>query len=168
MAKATYNGEELPSKLIEDALKYVMQGIATNMAMYGRNASGASVRGMKVVMESPEHGYLASPNFSFRVMERGRKSGKIPSNFINIIEKWITDKGITVSVPPNGDAEKAKRRVAGAIAYSIAKNGTRLHRSGGMDDIFTTNINVATANLGVQLMNWASVKIDRIMQEERK
>lgn len=158
-----------PSKLIEDALKYVMQGIGTNMEMYGRNASGASVRKIKIVMESPEHGYLAGPKYPFLVLERGRKGGKIPSGFVSIIKQWIIDKGITITGTGSDPAsyDKQVNRAAWAIANSIRKNGTKLHRTGGFDDIFTTNINAATARLGVQLRDWASVKIDKIMQEGR-
>lgn len=166
---SVYNGEA-PSKLIEDALKFVMVGIGNNMDRYQRNASGASVRKMKIVMESPDHGYLASPNFSFRVMERGRKMGKVPHGFVDIIKKWIIDKGIPIHTstahgydPTSFD--KQAKRMAGAIAHSIMQNGTRLHRNSQFDDIFTTNINVATARLGTQLMNWTSVTIDKILQQ---
>lgn len=177
---SAYNGE-MPTDLIEKALKFVMQGVATNMDRYKRTASGNSIRKMRIVLESPEHGYLTGPKYPFVVLEKGRGKGRNEwrrrgqsnggkGGFIDNIKKWIIDKGIPIHTnTSNGynpnDFDKQATRMAGAIAYNINKYGTRLHKNGQFDDIFTTNINVATARLSTELMNWTSVKIDRILQK---
>jgi len=175
-----YHGEE-PQKLIEDALKYVMQGISTNMDRLNRKASGNSQRKMKIVMDSEDHGYLAGPKYPFTVLERGRGKNRNANwakrgqgsggqgGLIDAIQKWIIDKGIPIHTNmtngynPNAFTNES-RRMAGAIARSISKNGTKLYRSGQRDDIFTSNIQVATTELESKIYWWASTKIEKIFQ----
>lgn len=83
---------------------------------------------------------------SFLVMERGRGPGKVPYRFFDIIRQWIKDKGISVTPIPSkrlsaiSPEERGLNSLAGAIAYTIMKKGTRLHRDGGLDDIYSSVI----------------------------
>lgn len=177
-----YNGEA-PAKLIEDALKRVMVGISTNMDRLNRKASGNTQRKLKIVMESEYHGYLAGPKFPLLVLERGRGPNKTKfarkgtgsgtrGSLIDIIQQWIIDKGISVhiSASSSGDPDaltKATRRMAGAIAYTIASKGTKLHRTKSFDDIFTTNIEKEAIELNKKLDWWAHVQFERIIQKKK-
>lgn len=67
-------------------------------------------------------------------MERGRKPGRVPHNFVAVIHDWMISKGLA-----SGD-EQQQLTTAWMIADSIAKNGTRLYQQGGTQDVYTKPI----------------------------
>lgn len=131
-------------KYIRETLEIVDKRIKANIDSHGRTASGRTAKSM--VIEDTEWGGKLVGSGSFLAMERGRKGGRVPYGFRDIILEWIKDKGIQVAVTPAkraskySDLERAQRSAAGAIAYTIMTKGTRLHRTGGFDDILTTVI----------------------------
>ena len=68
--------------------------------------------------------------------EGGRKAGKIPANFVSILEDWIADKGL--SVPSQF---KNARQFAGAIAYNIKTYGSRRKRNNDIADVVAPAMN---------------------------
>ena len=54
-------------------------------------------------------------------MEKGRRAGKVPHDFTNIILRWMAAKGIAPS-----DARQAEI-MANAIKWKIIKEGTALY-----------------------------------------
>lgn len=131
--------------LLEKTMRDIKAGIERNMTNLHRNASGKSVRSLKYTIDGDLHAQLEG-NISFLWMEKGRKRGKIPSNFQNIILQWIRDKGISVS----GDEHDA----AWLIAQHIRKHGTKLNYTGGFDDIYTSVINTNVNALYKKLDWW--------------
>lgn len=129
---------------IHETLKIVDERIKANIDSHGRTASGQTAKSMAI--EDTEWGGRLVGSGSFLAIERGRKGGRVPYGFRDIILQWIKDKGIQVAVTPAkraskySDLERAQRSAAGAIAYTIMTKGTRLHRTGGFDDILTTVI----------------------------
>lgn len=69
-------------------------------------------------------------NSYFIYSEKGRPAGKIPYNFIDILNQWIEDKGI--SVPSQF---KNSKQFAGAIAYNIKHYGSSRHRNNNPADV---------------------------------
>jgi hypothetical protein len=73
----------------------------------------------------------------------------VPRNFVDIIKRWMLDKGITADPipyrrqpsnrwqPRYSPAERGFNNKAGRIAFTIKKKGTRLYRDGGNPVIFT-------------------------------
>lgn len=155
-------------EIISGHLEHVKNEIANRMAALGRNASGRSVRSLST--EATEtHGILWGAK-SFIVMERGRRGGGVPKGFVGIIRQWIIDKGINVTPIPSkrpssiSPQERGLRSMSGAIAYSIMKRGTRLHRDGRFDDIFTSCINKEMEELAKEISFFASMEIEKINQ----
>lgn len=149
------------SQLINSALKIVKESVERNMDAKKRNASYATVGSLHIERYSPTSGILKSEATPFEVLERGRGGGHVPYGFVDIIRRWIEVKGIAVRPMPfkptkhgkmrshkRTEAERGLHYAAGAIAHTIATKGTRLHRMGRMDDIYTTAMNQAVQWLG--------------------
>lgn len=137
---------EQVSDILKRHLENVKANIAKQMEANHRNASGRSVASLTVEVAGNVGTLYGSK--SFLAMERGRKGGKVPKGFYGIIRQWIIDKGIAVSPIPAktnrailSPEERGLRSMAGAIAYKIMKEGTRLHRDGGYNDIYTSAVN---------------------------
>ncbi len=80
------------------------------------------------------------------VLETGRKGGKIPYNFGEIIQKWAQAKGM--SFENNIQA----KRWARWKAWDISKNGTQQFRDGQRYDILTNPIDNFTDRVANKLM----------------
>lgn len=116
----------------------------------GTDASGKTSREIFEVVSDYEIEIFANRG-GFANVEAGQSKGKRPYNFRDIIKQWILDKGISIAAMPYSPNYKgidgkikfsnAKDRglyyAAGAIAYSNAKKGSSLWRSGGRRDVFT-------------------------------
>lgn len=138
-------------------LENVKNKITTAMAENGRNASGRSVASLQVSVNG-NVGVLYGSR-SFLVMERGRKPGKVPFGFRDIIKQWIIDKGISVAPKPSkrsntkySPQESALNSFAGAVAYKIMKNGSKLYRDNGYNDIYTSAVNEELKALNNELL----------------
>ena len=142
--------------ILEKTMRDIKAGIERNMTNLHRNASGKSIRSLKYTIDGDLHAQLEG-NISFTWMEKGRKRGKIPSNFQNIILQWIRDKGISIS----GD----ERDAAWLIAQHIRKNGTKLNYTGGFDDIYTSVINTNVKDLYKKLDWWLDNIVTDVMNK---
>lgn len=127
--------------ILKQHLTNIKDRIAERMAVNQRNASGRSVASLKVEV-GDGHAVLWGAK-SFLAMERGRGPGAIPMGFVEIIMAWAKAKGISAKAKSGQKMtqESAMRSFAGAVAYSIMKKGTKLHRTKQYDDIFTTVLN---------------------------
>lgn len=135
------NVQEMIRLHLENVKSKIVQAMADNQ----RNASGRSVASLSIEV-SGNKGVLYGSK-SFLVMERGKKPGKVPYRFRDIIKQWIIDKGISVTPIPTKKRqskytphERGLNSMAGAIAYKIMKEGTKLHRDNGYNDIFTSAV----------------------------
>lgn len=63
----------------------------------------------------------------------GRGPGKVPGNFIEILEDWIRVKGIVVE-------QGTIRQFAGAIMYNIKNYGSRRWRDNDKADVLTVPV----------------------------
>ena len=153
------------SRILEQHLQAVKEGIAQRMASTNRNATGKSVASLSVIVKGNE-GYLEGAQ-SFLSMERGRGPGKVPHDFVSIIRQWILAKGISYQnmIPKNGNAEQGLRRLSGAIAYSIMKRGTSLHRSQGYNDIYATLLQEELKKIEEEVSYTVELEVDKITDE---
>ncbi len=154
-------------EIIKRHLENVKMKIANQMAANNRNASGRSVASL-VVEVTGSIGTLYGSK-SFIAMERGRKGGKVPKDFVGIIRQWIIDKGIAVTPIPAkthrailSPEERGIRSMAGAIAHKIMKEGTRLYRDGEYNDIYTSAINEELQLLAIECMDVSAQSIAEI------
>lgn len=157
---------------IHETLKIVDERIKANIDSHGRTASGQTAKSM-AIEDLPMGGRLVGSG-SFLAMERGRKGGRVPFRFRDIILQWIKDKGIQVAVTPAkraskySDLERAQRSAAGAIAYTIMTKGTRLHRTGGFDDIYTTVIAEEVTKLRPKIIGEVGIMVRDINENMAK
>lgn len=149
---------------IRQCLENVKRRIQDNISSHGRTASGRSAASL-TIEETSLLGGILSGSTSFLAMERGRKGGRVPKGFFEIIRQWVVDKGITVSPKPAkraskySDEERAQRSAAGAIAYTIMTKGTRLFREGSFDDIYSAVIAEEVGKLRPKLLDVFSFAI---------
>lgn len=127
----------------ERAKQLIIQHIIAN----GQNASGRTVKSLEVEQPSEEEVILWGHK-PFGVLETGRKSGKIPYSFRDIILQWMQDKGVHGQPLPYKTnrphkytpEQRGDMSMAGAIAMSIATKGSKLHRDGGRADVYSNVI----------------------------
>lgn len=150
--------------IVAKHLEEVKQRVIEQMDANKRNASGRSIASLNIVT-SPEGGYIEGAK-SFLVMERGRKPGKGPKGFVNIIREWILAKGISYDhlIPKNGNRECGLRRLSGAIAYSILKHGTRLHRDQAYNDIYSSAVDDVLKKLDDDVLGLLEKEYERLKQ----
>lgn len=129
--------------IINEELLKLKDVIAANMQAQGLNASGKTSKSLEVVM-GDNGGALMGRSF-FAVLETGRKAGKVPKNFRQIIEKWATDKGLTFETPAK------LRSFSYLVARKIAAEGTKQYRTGRRTDVFTDAINETVTSIQNQL-----------------
>lgn len=145
-------------ELTKESLENVRQRIIANMGAKKRNASMRSVKSLSVRMT--EVGGTLYGLSSFLAMEKGRKGGKVPRNFQDIIASWIVAKGISLySNAPSGRQPTVKR-VSYLIARSIQQKGSRMHRNGQFQDIFSKASKDEVTKLSDKIMLLAASNID--------
>lgn len=88
------------------------------------------------------------------VLETGRKPGKVPYRFSDIIKRWAITKGLTFS------NEKDLNRFAYFVSQKIATEGTKLYRSGMREDIFETPISQFTERISQRFYTAYSKEIE--------
>lgn len=141
--------DEIKGILVEE-LDNLRQRIIENHIRAGQKASGRTIASLRVEVNDDE-GTLFGRQ-AFGVLETGRKPGKVPKGFNEIIKQWIIDKGISIkNIPYKRKAtekwspkytpkEKGLNTLAGAIAYKIKEEGTSLFNGGGRADIYSPEI----------------------------
>lgn len=139
--------KEIKSILTEEFGDLRLRIIANHIRL-GQRASGRTERSLRVEVKD-DHGTLYGRQ-AFSVLETGRGPGRVPRRFEDIIRQWILDKGIAVTAipykrqvsenwrPKYTPQERGLRAMAGAIAYKIRTEGTRLHREGGTLDVYSS------------------------------
>lgn len=142
--------KEKQLEIIGDELDSLMQRVIANHLRAGQKASGRTMQSIRKQV-SDEGGVLFGRAY-FGVLETGRKPGAVPKGFRDVILQWMKDKGISATPvpykrkpsvrwqPKYTPQERGDMSLAGAIAYRIKKDGTRLYRNGGRDDIYSNEI----------------------------
>ena len=173
MAKRQKNNAHVAIKgLILDTLENIKSDIRRNMSAYERNASHKSERSLNSMVSYNNNGYVGtlSGSKSFQFMERGRKRGKVPRNFQDIIYKWMIDKGLSVQTNTKRGYkpeswEKAMKRAARAIAWNIHQEGTSLYYA-GEQDIYKSSFETRSKELSQKASKLLSVIIKQAFTEE--
>lgn len=138
-------------EILKEELNTLKEDIIKRQKDAGQYASGKTAAGYEVVVE-PGHGWLGGYSY-VGTLERGRRPGKAPMYFEEIIKRWIVAKGLSYS------SEKELDRWARAIAWSIRKNGSFLHRYGYEVDIFSTPIKDFTERMNSRLGSFYAADI---------
>lgn len=118
--------------IIFEELEDLRKRIISNIDSTGRRASGRTSGSMHTDV-SENRGILFG-RMAFGTLETGRKSGKVPAGFYQIIKQWVIDKGISF------DSQSERNSFAYLVSRKIAKEGTQLYRTGAEADVYTTEV----------------------------
>lgn len=126
---------EMPQEILQRGLDDLRAAIIQRSTDAGQKASGRSYERLQVQNVTGAHGELIGPTW-IGVWEDGRKPGKVPYDFTDVIMEWATFKGISWA---SADPVTFERWARG-VAWHIRRYGTELYRSGQTLDIFTTPV----------------------------
>lgn len=107
------------SDILQEELEVLLKEIIKQHEAAGQVASKKTRDSFKVEV-SENRGKLIGASYA-GVLEKGRKPGKVPHDFTNILLRWMAAKGIAPT-----DARQAKI-MANAIKWKIIKEGTSLY-----------------------------------------
>ena len=82
------------------------------------------------------------------VLKGGRKPGKVPKDFIDILKRWVEAKGISFQ------NEEQFNLWVNAVKWKIMKEGTKLYRSEQTQDIFDTPIEQFNKRISDRIINY--------------
>lgn len=128
--------KEEAKKVISEELNALRQRIIDNHIQAKQRASGRTIESLKVTVDD-NHGILYGRQ-AFDVLETGRRPGKVPKGFYQIIQQWVKDKNIQVEKP---------KSFAYLVARKIANEGTELFRNGGRTDIYSPDVEKTINNI---------------------
>lgn len=153
--------------LIEE-LEDLKQKILEQHTRAGQKASGRTAASMHV--EATEYEGTLYGRSAFGVLETGRKPGKAPAGFQDIIRRWMSDKGIKAEpIPYKTDRphkytpqERGDMSLSYLIARKIRNEGTRLFRQGGRSDIYSNAIPATKEKIMQRIVKLLQVEITNI------
>jgi hypothetical protein len=131
------------SQILNEEMGTLRTTIINNIRATGQWASGKTAASM-AVMVSGSIGELVGRR-AFGTLETGRRGGRVPRNFMGIIYDWMQAKGVHAEPIPYKtsrphkytEQERGDRTMAYFIAKTIRRDGTRLYREGGRDDVYS-------------------------------
>lgn len=151
--------------ILQQEMELLKKNIQSRMIEERINASGRTMKSLTV--QTSEFGGILFGSSVFLNLQRGRKPGAVPRNFVEIIKNWIEAKGINYSdyTPKSGaklSSEMKLQSLAGAIAHTIMKKGTVLHRKGVTKDIYSKALQETLGNIGDRVGEKLALEIDTI------
>lgn len=158
--------------IVKVELDSLRERIIANLMRAGQNASGRTIASLRVDIRA-DGGTLFGRS-PFGTTETGRKGGKVPANFQDIIKQWIIDKGIAVTsmpyiraatknwTPKYTPEQRGLNSMSWCIARKIAREGTALHRAGGREDIYTKEVDLAVKNISDRVFGIFKEDVTRI------
>lgn len=152
-------------RLVAEELGDLLLRIEANIISTGSNASGRTIRSMEVITED-DYAALVGRKF-FGTLETGRRAGLIPYGFSGIIYQWMIDKGVHATPYRYKDGrmekqEHADRGMASAIAWKIAREGSKLHREGGRADVYSQEIPRTVERIREKMMSLVETELQSI------
>ena len=105
------------------------------------NASGKTRSKFELRKVNNAHFQILGANI-INILQTGRRPGKVPYNFIAMIEQWARAKGLSIT-----------RTQAFFIARKIQREGTRTYRTGGHRDIINEAVKRAVQDNIFALIN---------------
>jgi len=151
------------NKIVLLNLEKMKKEIGDNIRSCGQRASGKTIASLDV-KQTDDNTFELWGNEAVEALEHGRKGGKVPKTFQNIIRQWILDKRI--SVKPIGGTkgkispqERGLQTMSYLIARKIKQSGTKLYRSGKHNDIYNAPIKEASERIEDNLFKVLELEI---------
>lgn len=123
--------------IIEEELTTLRDDIIRASEQEGQKASGDTYNEIQIENLTEFSGQLIGPGY-IGVLATGRKPGKVPYDFEEIIGEWASTKGIEYST------QEEFEKFVSAVAWKIRREGTKLYREekgGQLPQIFEIPIN---------------------------
>lgn len=139
-------------EILNQELTQLKNDVIKRHEQAGQVASGKTSRSFNVVNVSDKGGQLDGLAY-VGVLERGRRGGKVPAGFQQILKDWATAKGITF------ESQQKFNTWAYFVSKKIQKEGTALFRSGQQKDIFTTPIQQLEKRLSEKLAIYYQMEV---------
>ena len=161
--------------IVTEELERAKQLIINHIRINGQNASGKTIKSLHV--EATEDEGVLYGHKPFGILETGRKAGKIPYSFRSIICQWMQDKGVHGTPIPykRGDGdhkwtpqERGDLKMAGSIAWTIKTRGSRLHRMGGRDDVYSNVVPETLERVRARLISLISTEVSHIITADKR
>lgn len=149
-------------RILTSALEEAKVKIQQNLASTGTNASGRTSQSLTVEVDG-NTGVLYGRQ-AFGTVETGRKPGRVPYNFRDIIYQWMQDKGVHAKVEGRRSQESADRSMAYIIARKIANEGSKLYRDEGRDDIYSNVLPLTIERVRNEVTNVYIINIQNILR----
>lgn len=149
--------KEDAKKVVQEELNALRQKIIDNHLRAGQKASGRTIASLHVEVDESE-GTLFGRK-AFGTLETGRRGGKVPKGFYHIILQWMKDKRINVEKP---------KTFAYFVARKIAREGTKLYRQGGRDDIYSNEIPKTEESILNRITGLLSAEVEHINLNSKK
>jgi hypothetical protein len=131
-------------QILQEELNRLKEDIIFQQKEVNAWASGETAKGYSVKVENDFSGALEGYSYA-GVLARGRRPGKVPYHFNEIIKRWILAKGLQYK------DERDLNRMASSIAWVIHMKGSQLHRNGYELDVFDTPLRNFTERMGERL-----------------
>lgn len=156
------NSKEKQLSIVGEEFDSFIKKVVANHIRAGQKASGRTMQSIRKNLT--DEGGVVFARAYFGVLETGRKPGAVPKDFQSVILQWMKDKGISAEPvpyirkssskwqPKYSPQERGDLSLAGAIAYRIRKEGTKLYRNGGRDDIYSNEIPKTVENILDRIM----------------
>ncbi|MCL1936997.1 MAG: hypothetical protein FWF52_01200 [Candidatus Azobacteroides sp.] len=138
--------------ILKEELEQLRVDVVDRQKEVGAWASGNTAAGYETAVESGYHGWMGGYSY-VEVLEVGRRPGKVPVYFKEIIKRWIIAKGLQYQ------SERELNRMAASIAWVIRKEGSYLHRHGYRIDIFAEPLERFYNRLNLRLMTYYALQI---------
>ena len=138
-------------QILSEELNTLKSDIIIRHEASGQKASGKTEQGFEIVV-SGSVGQLLGYSY-VGVLGTGRRPGKVPTEFVDILKRWAQAKGINFS------NEKQFTIWANAVKWKIIREGTKLYRSGIHQDIFETPIENLKSRLSSRISELMSIEI---------
>lgn len=123
------------SKILTSALSDARERIRQNLASTGTNASGRTSASLEILVDDTSGTLLGRQ--AFGTVEKGRKAGRVPYGFKDIIYQWMQDKGVHAERKGRLSQRDVDMTMAYHIAKKIEREGSKLYRTGGRTDIYS-------------------------------
>lgn len=118
--------------IVFEELEDLRKRIISNIDSSGRRVSGRTSKSMRT--DGSENRGVLFGRMAFGTLETGRKPGKVPAGFYQIIKQWVIDKGISF------DSQSERNSFAYLVSRKIAREGTQLYRRGADTDVYTAEV----------------------------
>lgn len=157
--------------IVQEEMEILKKNIQTRMTEEKVNASGRTMKSLTIQVD--QFGGILFGSSVFLNIQKGRAPGAVPKNFVEIIKDWIQEKGVNYSdyMPKSGaviSQEMKLQGLAGAIAHSIMKRGTLLHRKGITRDIYGKAIEDTLGRIATRVGDSLALEIDTINNKFKK